>query len=136
MVKLTPEQQRTFIEKAPEVFRGSSGASGQAGLHERLSARREGDHCAHCARVCGEERQKTQNKKLRKTPEVPTSNIQPPMIQINAVRDSRHGSVLEKCVLECWLKRAGVSLANEKLRSDFKLGGAMDFHVYPAALCQ
>ena len=31
MVKLTPEQQRTFIEKAPEVFRGSSGAWGRQG---------------------------------------------------------------------------------------------------------
>ena len=31
MVKLTPEQQRTFIEKAPEVFRPSSGAWGRQG---------------------------------------------------------------------------------------------------------
>jgi hypothetical protein len=31
MVKLTPEQQRTFIEKAPEVFRTSSGAWGRQG---------------------------------------------------------------------------------------------------------
>jgi hypothetical protein len=31
MVKLTPEQQRTFIEKAREVFRLSSGAWGRQG---------------------------------------------------------------------------------------------------------
>jgi hypothetical protein len=31
MVKLTPSQQRTFIEKAPEVFRLSSGAWGRQG---------------------------------------------------------------------------------------------------------
>jgi hypothetical protein len=31
MVKLTPEQQRTFIEKAPELFRPSSGAWGRQG---------------------------------------------------------------------------------------------------------
>ena len=31
MVKLTPEQQHAFIEKAPEVFRPSSGAWGRRG---------------------------------------------------------------------------------------------------------
>jgi hypothetical protein len=31
MVKLTPEQQRAFIKKAPEVFRPSSGAWGRQG---------------------------------------------------------------------------------------------------------
>ena len=31
MVKLTPEQQCTFIEKAPEVFRPSSGGWGRQG---------------------------------------------------------------------------------------------------------
>jgi hypothetical protein len=31
MVKLTPEQQRTFTEKAPEVFKPSSGAWGRQG---------------------------------------------------------------------------------------------------------
>src|SRR5882672_947150 len=31
MVKLTPEQQREFIDKAPEVFRPSSGAWGRQG---------------------------------------------------------------------------------------------------------
>ena len=31
MVKLTPKQQRTFIEKEPEVFRPSSGAWGRQG---------------------------------------------------------------------------------------------------------
>jgi YjbR len=31
MVKLTPEQQRTFIEKAPEIFKPASGAWGRQG---------------------------------------------------------------------------------------------------------
>src|SRR5438132_13186587 len=31
MVKLTPEQQRTFIKKAPAVFKPCSGAWGRAG---------------------------------------------------------------------------------------------------------
>ena len=31
MVKLTPEQQRIFIKKAPEVFKPCSGAWGRAG---------------------------------------------------------------------------------------------------------
>jgi|SRR5262245_36065325 len=31
MVKLTPEQQRRFVEKAPEVFRPCSGAWGSQG---------------------------------------------------------------------------------------------------------
>jgi hypothetical protein len=31
MVKLTPEQQRAFIEKAPDIFKPCSGAWGRAG---------------------------------------------------------------------------------------------------------
>jgi hypothetical protein len=31
MVKLTPEQQRTFIKKSPKVFKPSSGAWGRQG---------------------------------------------------------------------------------------------------------
>jgi hypothetical protein len=31
MVKLTPEQQRTFIKKAPKIFKPSSGAWGRQG---------------------------------------------------------------------------------------------------------
>lgn len=31
MVKLTPDQQRAFIEKSPEVFKPCSGAWGRAG---------------------------------------------------------------------------------------------------------
>jgi hypothetical protein len=39
MVKLTPEQQRTFIEKAPEVFTPCHGAWGKKGCtNVRLSA--------------------------------------------------------------------------------------------------
>ena len=43
---------------------------------------------------------------------------------------------LKKCVLERRLKCAGVCFTDAKLRSDFELSGAMDFHVYPAALRQ
>src|SRR5437016_10455993 len=32
MVKLTPEQQRTFIENAPEIFKPCSGAWGRGGV--------------------------------------------------------------------------------------------------------
>ena len=31
MIKLTPAQQRTFIEKAPEIFKPASGAWGRQG---------------------------------------------------------------------------------------------------------
>ena len=50
-------------------------------------------------------------------------------------REPLHG-VLEKRVLERWLKRAGIGFADSKLGSDFELGGAMDFHVEFAALYQ
>ena len=46
-----------------------------------------------------------------------------------------HGSV-KKRILERWLKRTGVRLANLKLRSDFELSGAMNVHVNPVALRQ
>lgn len=54
MIKLTPEQQRTSIEKAPEVFKPSSGA-GSARLHKCLSSRSEGDHCTRRAQCGGKE---------------------------------------------------------------------------------
>lgn len=60
MVKLTPEQQRRFIEKAPKVFEPCSGAWGTTGLHECFSRHREGDHCARCSRRCGKEYRFTQ----------------------------------------------------------------------------
>ncbi len=44
MVKLTPEQQRTFIEKAPEVFTPCNGAWGRKGCtNVRLSAVKPGE---------------------------------------------------------------------------------------------
>jgi hypothetical protein len=43
---------------------------------------------------------------------------------------------VEKCVLECRLKRARVGFADSKLRRDFELGGAMNFHVHSAMFCQ
>ena len=49
MVKLTPEQQRAFIEKAPEVFKPCSGAWGRAGCHECLSCLRESEPCTCCS---------------------------------------------------------------------------------------
>ncbi len=55
MVKLTPEQQRGFIEKAPEVFRPCSGAWGRAGCHECLSCLRESESCARRSRRGGKE---------------------------------------------------------------------------------
>ena len=119
--------------KGARGFQAFQRCLGSARLHECLSSRREGDHCAHCA--CADAAAKNVANKSLENAERPTSNIQPPMIPINAV-DSRHGGVLEKCVLECWLKRAGFSFANSKLRSDFELSGAMNFHVHPAALCQ
>ena len=55
MVKLTPEQQRGFIEKAPEVFRPCSGAWGRAGATNVYLASRESESCARRSRRCGEE---------------------------------------------------------------------------------
>src|SRR5882724_11827263 len=53
MVKLTPEQQRTFIKKAPEVFRLSRGAWGIQRVHECLSCFGESEHCEYRSRRCG-----------------------------------------------------------------------------------
>jgi hypothetical protein len=44
--------------------------------------------------------------------------------------------VLEKGVLESWLKRARIGFTDSKLRSDFELRGAMDFQIDLAALRQ
>src|SRR5205807_8270567 len=79
-------------------------------------------------------RQRTSHQRRRKRP---TSNIERP-----ALNDPGRGvsqplqGALKKCVLERRLKCAGDSLTDAKLRSDFELSGAMDFHVYPAALRQ
>src|SRR6476646_10078824 len=45
-------------------------------------------------------------------------------------------SGLEKRVLESRLKRAGFSVADSKLRTDFELCGAMDFQIGPSVLRQ
>src|SRR6266498_2023523 len=67
----------------------------------------------------------------------PTSNVEHP-----TPNDSDGGGtkplqgVLEKSVLERRLKWTGVGFANSKLRSDFELGGAMNFDIHSSALCQ
>jgi hypothetical protein len=53
MVKLTPEEQRAFIKKAPEIFKPCSGTLGASGLHECLSFFRENERCARCSQRCG-----------------------------------------------------------------------------------
>ena len=63
MVKLTPDQQRTFIEKAPEVFKPSSGAWGRQGVHKCLSSRGEGEPCTCGARCGGKECRRRQRRK-------------------------------------------------------------------------
>jgi hypothetical protein len=75
MVKLTLEQQCTFIEKAPEVFKPSSGAWGRQGCtNVYLPAAK-----ASIVRTALDAAAKNvANKKLRKTPNVQrrTSNPQ------------------------------------------------------------
>jgi hypothetical protein len=75
MVKLTLEQQRTFIEKAPEVFKPSSGTWGRQGYtNVYLPAAK-----ATIVRTALDAAAKNvANKKLRKTPNVQrrTSNPQ------------------------------------------------------------
>jgi hypothetical protein len=50
--------------------------------------------------------------------------------------DSTLQGVLEKCVLESWLKRARLGFTNPKLGSNFELRGAVDFHIDVAVFCQ
>jgi hypothetical protein len=75
MVKLTLEQQRTYIEKAPEVFKPSCGAWGRQGYaNVYLPAAK-----ATIVRTALDAAAKNvANKKLRKTPNVQrrTSNPQ------------------------------------------------------------
>jgi hypothetical protein len=75
MVKLTPEQQRTLIEKAPKIFNPSSGAWGRQGCtNVYLPAA-----TATIVRPALDAAAKNvANKKLRKTPNVQrrTSNPQ------------------------------------------------------------
>src|SRR6184192_4826446 len=74
MVKLTPEQQRTFIEKAPEVFRPSSGAWGRQGYTNVYLAFAK----TNIVRAALEVAAKNVASKKKKTPNVehPTPNPQ------------------------------------------------------------
>ena len=79
MVKLTLEQQRTFIEKAPEVFRPSSGL-GPARVHECLHSLRENEHCSRYSQGGGKERCIKEEENVQRR----TSNAQRSMIQAEA----------------------------------------------------
>jgi hypothetical protein len=131
MVEAHAGAQRTFIEKAPEVFKPSSGAWGRQGYTNVCLASREGDRCVAAALdAAAKERRRIRSKE---NAERPTSNIQRPMIRIRSGQPLT--SRLKKCVLECWLKRAGFCFAEFEIAADFELGGAMDFHVHSAVLC-
>ena len=75
MVKLTPEQQRTLIEKAPEVFKPSSGAWGRQGCTNVYLPAAKATIIRTALDAAA---QNVANKKLRKTPNVQrrTSNPQ------------------------------------------------------------
>jgi hypothetical protein len=75
MIKLTLKQQRTFIEKAPEVFKPSSGAWGRQGYtNVYLPAAK-----ATIVRTALDAAAKNvANKKLRKTPNVQRRTSNPP----------------------------------------------------------
>lgn len=75
MVKLTPEQQRRFIEKAPEVFKPSSGAWGRQGCTNIYLAAARATIVRDALDAAAEN---VASKKQRKTPNVQrrTSNAQ------------------------------------------------------------
>jgi len=86
MVKLTPEQQRTFIENAPQAFKPCSGAWGRQGCTNVYLPSAK----ARIVRTALDAAAKNvANRKKKKTPNVqrPTSNAQHRMIQQAA--DSR-----------------------------------------------
>ena len=121
MVKLTPEQQRAFIQKAREVFKRCSGAWGRQGYtNVYLRSAKMG-----IVRAALEAAAKNvANRKKKKT--------------LNAQLSSRlllH-CVLEKGVLESWLKWAGISFADSKSGTHLKLSGAMNFDIDLAGLRQ
>jgi hypothetical protein len=74
MVKLTPEQQRAFIEKAPKIFNPSSGAWGRQGYTNiylpAASARIVRPALNAAAKNVGSKKKKTPNVQRR------TSNAQ------------------------------------------------------------
>ena len=130
MVKLTPDQQRAFIKDEPKVFKPASGAWGRQGYtNVYLPAAK-----AAIVRTALDAAAKNfAYKKQSKTPDINTQHPTPNDPNKRGGQPSQN--VLEKCVLECWLKRTGLGFANSKLRSDFELSGAMDFHVHSAVLC-
>jgi hypothetical protein len=77
MVKLTPEQQRTFIEKAPEVFRLSSGAWGRQGYTNVYLASAKAS-IVRAVLDAAAKNVASKKKKKKKTPNVdhPTPNAQ------------------------------------------------------------
>src|SRR5437660_4978150 len=81
MVKLTPEQQRTFIKKAPMVFKPCSGAWGRAGATNfylasaRASVVRTALNAA-AKNVASRKQKKTPNPRKKDGAGCPTSNAQ------------------------------------------------------------
>jgi len=79
MVKLTPEQQHAFIEKAPKVFKPCSGSWGRAGATNVYLAAAK----TSFVRAALDAAAKNVSGKKKKTPNAqhPTSNIQRPMMR-------------------------------------------------------
>ena len=76
MVKLTPEQQHTFIEKAPEVFKPCTGAWGRQGCtNVYLASAKTG-----IVRAALDAAAKNVTSKKKKTP-----NVQHPIIRTKAI---------------------------------------------------
>ena len=80
MVKLTPQQQRTFIEKAPEVFKPCSGAWGRQG-YTNVYLPFAKTNIVRAA--LGGRRQRTSHQRRRKSL---TSNIQRPTLNESGQR--------------------------------------------------
>jgi hypothetical protein len=77
MVKFTPEQQRTFIEKAPEVFKPASGAWGRQGCtHVYLGAAKASIVRAALDTAAKNVAEKKKKKKKAPNAGHPTSNAQ------------------------------------------------------------
>ena len=76
MVKLTPEQQHAFIEKAPKIFKPCSGAWGRQGYTNVYLASAK----AKIVRVALNAAATNVGEKKQKTP-----NVQRPMIRTKAI---------------------------------------------------
>src|SRR5439155_8574329 len=131
MVKLTPEQQRAFIEKAPKIFKPSSGSWGGRVTRMFIFPSQRRQLCA----LHSMQRQTTSVQRRRKRP-TPINRERASNIARTTHNDSTLQGVLEKRVLESWLKRAWLGFANPKLRSNFELRGAVDFHIEVTVFCQ